>query len=222
MDSRRRSRVDQDNARTHRHLISRSDRKPLNRSVRSGMHRPGRATMQPAAQHPVVAARRSRARAEDCLGCGGGYRGNISLRGAGLGGVCCREPRHVPWVRPVAVMTLAVAQAASPASLGHRTPLQLLLIEDSSPDSELVLALLEDELPEVEVHVADSLNDGLARPSHAATTRCWQICPCPTPRERRSCQASGRHCPTRRSSCSPAGSTVSSRCGRWPRVPRTT
>jgi diguanylate cyclase (GGDEF)-like protein len=52
--------------------------------------------------------------------------------------------------------------------LGHGSSLRLLLIEDSSPDSELVSALLEEELPQAQIDVAANLEDALAR---LATTR---------------------------------------------------
>ena len=47
--------------------------------------------------------------------------------------------------------------------LGPGSSLCLLLIEDSSPDSELVSALLEDELPHARIDVASTLEDALAR-----------------------------------------------------------
>ncbi|MCW2777134.1 MAG: putative signal transduction protein containing a rane domain, an and a domain [Frankiales bacterium] len=47
--------------------------------------------------------------------------------------------------------------------LDRSSRLRLLLIEDSASDQELVLALLEDELPHAEVHVASSLDEALRR-----------------------------------------------------------
>ncbi|MCU1693821.1 MAG: hypothetical protein JWM64_2912 [Frankiales bacterium] len=47
--------------------------------------------------------------------------------------------------------------------LDRTSRLRLLLIEDSASDQELVLAMLEDELPQAEVHVASSLVEALAR-----------------------------------------------------------
>ncbi|MDX6273636.1 MAG: hypothetical protein QOJ92_846 [Frankiales bacterium] len=47
--------------------------------------------------------------------------------------------------------------------LDETTPLRLLLIEDSTSDSELVVALLEDDLPLAEVQVAANLQDALRR-----------------------------------------------------------
>jgi Amt family ammonium transporter len=49
------------------------------------------------------------------------------------------------------------------AALGPNSALRLLVVEDSASDSELVLALLEDELPHARVEVAANLHDALAR-----------------------------------------------------------
>jgi diguanylate cyclase (GGDEF)-like protein len=46
-------------------------------------------------------------------------------------------------------------------TLSHESPLRLLLIEDSVSDSDLVLALLEDELPHAALSVAESLQQAL-------------------------------------------------------------
>jgi diguanylate cyclase (GGDEF)-like protein len=51
---------------------------------------------------------------------------------------------------------------ATPA-LDHDSAIRLLIIEDSTSDSELVLSLLEDELPHAVVEVAANLRDALAR-----------------------------------------------------------
>ena len=65
--------------------------------------------------------------------------------------------------RSVAVVVTATSfPRATPAfALGKDSPLRLLLIEDSPPDSDLVLAVLEEELPQMEVHVADNLSAAL-------------------------------------------------------------
>ena len=47
--------------------------------------------------------------------------------------------------------------------LGHDSDLHLLVIEDSTSDSEFVLTLLEDELPHAVVEVAANLHDALDR-----------------------------------------------------------
>jgi diguanylate cyclase (GGDEF)-like protein len=47
--------------------------------------------------------------------------------------------------------------------LGRHSPLELLLIEDSTSDRELVLALLEDELPQAKITVAANLQDAMIR-----------------------------------------------------------
>src|ERR1700733_7962048 len=47
--------------------------------------------------------------------------------------------------------------------LGRHSPLELLLIEDSTSDRELVLALLEDELPHAKITVAANLQDAMSR-----------------------------------------------------------
>ena len=47
--------------------------------------------------------------------------------------------------------------------LSADTELRLLLIEDSSFDSELVLALLEDQLPQARIEVAVNLEDAMLR-----------------------------------------------------------
>jgi diguanylate cyclase (GGDEF)-like protein len=61
------------------------------------------------------------------------------------------------------VVTEPAVQSATPASvLAKDSPLRVLLIEDSLPDSELVLAVLEAELPQMEVVVVDNLNAALA------------------------------------------------------------
>jgi diguanylate cyclase (GGDEF)-like protein len=54
------------------------------------------------------------------------------------------------------------AAALAPVQLGEG-PLRLLVIEDSTSDRELVLALLEDELPDARVDIAANLQDALAR-----------------------------------------------------------
>jgi DNA-binding response OmpR family regulator len=47
--------------------------------------------------------------------------------------------------------------------LDRDSPLRLLLIEDSASDSELIRALLEEELPQAKIDVAASLEDALVR-----------------------------------------------------------
>ncbi|MCW2571168.1 MAG: putative Diguanylate cyclase/phosphodiesterase [Frankiales bacterium] len=54
------------------------------------------------------------------------------------------------------------AAALAPVQLGEG-PLRLLVIEDSTSDRELVLALLEDELPDARIDIAANLQDALAR-----------------------------------------------------------
>jgi len=58
-----------------------------------------------------------------------------------------------------------VKQLLVPATplLGRDSPLRLLLIEDSTSDSDLVLALLEDELPQARVSVVANLEDAVSR-----------------------------------------------------------
>ncbi len=46
--------------------------------------------------------------------------------------------------------------------LDHDAPLRLLLIEDSTSDSELILAMLEDSLPRARIDVVANLEDALA------------------------------------------------------------
>ncbi|MCU1592911.1 MAG: domain S-box/diguanylate cyclase protein [Frankiales bacterium] len=53
--------------------------------------------------------------------------------------------------------------SAPSQSLGHNSELRLLVIEDSTADSELVLALLEGELPHAVVDTAANLHDALDR-----------------------------------------------------------
>ena len=52
--------------------------------------------------------------------------------------------------------------------LGHDSRLRLLVIEDSTSDGELVMALLESELPHAEVCVVASLEDALRRLEEAS------------------------------------------------------
>ncbi len=58
---------------------------------------------------------------------------------------------------------LEVGQPVAAAALDHSSQLRFLLIEDSTPDSELVRALLEDEFPNGAVDVATSLELALHR-----------------------------------------------------------
>jgi diguanylate cyclase (GGDEF)-like protein len=52
---------------------------------------------------------------------------------------------------------------AASQDLGRHSPLELLLIEDSTSDQELVLALLEDALPHARITVAANLVDAMSR-----------------------------------------------------------
>ncbi len=67
---------------------------------------------------------------------------------------------------------MSALQAIARPQLGRDSGLQLLVIEDSSSDSELVRALLEDELPQSQVDVARDLKEALrmldAKPYDAA------------------------------------------------------
>ena len=66
-----------------------------------------------------------------------------------------------PEVTPAALPVLEPRAAG--LLLDRSSRLRLLLVEDSASDQELVLAMLEDELPHAEVHVATSLADALVR-----------------------------------------------------------
>ena len=81
--------------------------------------------------------------------------------------------------------------------LDRNSRLRFLLIEDSTPDSELVQALLEDEFPNAKIDVATSLELALKRLGRPRRTT-WSspTSPCRTRTEARSCARCAT--PTRR------------------------